>query len=73
MQFYLNPEREHDLHSLPDGETFNVPADVNDPNGPTEHGWYWEPCFPGCLPDGESNGPFNTEALAVADAQGGGA
>ncbi len=30
-------------------------------------------CFPGCLPDGDPNGPFDSEALAIADAQGGGA
>lgn len=35
----------------------------------TEPGWYWQACFPGCLPDGEPNGPFDTEAEAVADAQ----
>lgn len=32
-------------------------------------GWYWWACFPGCLPDGEPNGPFATEAEAIADAQ----
>lgn len=32
-------------------------------------GWYWWTCFPGCLPDSEPNGPFETEAEAVADAQ----
>ena len=34
-----------------------------------EAGWYWWACFPGCLPDGEPNGPFATEAEALADAQ----
>jgi hypothetical protein len=34
-------------------------------------GWYWCPCFPGCLPDGDPNGPFATEAEALADAQDG--
>lgn len=32
-------------------------------------GWYWWSCFPGCLPDGDPMGPFETEAEAVADAQ----
>ena len=33
-------------------------------------GWYWWACFPGCLPDSEfPNGPFATEAEAIADAQ----
>lgn len=31
--------------------------------------WYWY-CFPGCLPDSDPVGPFDTEAEALADAQG---
>lgn len=31
-------------------------------------GWYWQARFPGCLPDGEASGPFQTEAEALADA-----
>ena len=34
-----------------------------------EAGWYWWSCFPGCLPDSEPFGPFNSEAEALADAQ----
>lgn len=30
-------------------------------------GWYWHACFPGCLPDGQPNGPFKTRAEAIAD------
>jgi hypothetical protein len=33
-------------------------------------GWYWWACFPGCLPDGEPTGPFETESAAIEDAQG---
>lgn len=53
--------------------------DVNDNDGnalidddgesmPT--GFYWWPCFPGCLPDtdGLPYGPFGTEDEAIADA-----
>jgi len=32
-------------------------------------GWFWHACFPGCLPDSDSNGPFATKAQALADAQ----
>ena len=32
-------------------------------------GWFWQACFPGCLPDGPPNGPFDTYAEALADAQ----
>ena len=31
-------------------------------------GWYWQACFPGCLPDGEPMGPFSTESEAMEDA-----
>lgn len=34
-----------------------------------EEGWYWWACFPGCLPDGEPNGPFPTEYDAECDVQ----
>ena len=32
-------------------------------------GYFWWSCFPGCLPDGDPVGPFETEAEALADAQ----
>ena len=41
-----------------DGEDREMPA-----------GWYWHACFPGCLPDGEPTGPFETEQEAIDDAQ----
>ena len=31
-------------------------------------GWYWQACFPGCLPDGDPMGPFPTEAACLEDA-----
>ena len=31
-------------------------------------GWYWRSCFPGCIPDGEPIGPFDSETAAIADA-----
>jgi hypothetical protein len=30
-------------------------------------GWYWWPCFPGCVPDGDPMGPFATEQDALFD------
>lgn len=36
---------------------------------PYAPGWYWWPCYPGCMPDSRAVGPFETEALALADAQ----
>lgn len=32
-------------------------------------GFFWQACFPGCLPDGEAVGPFETYAEAKADSQ----
>ena len=37
---------------------------------PMPAGWYWHACFPGCLPDGEPMGPFDSEGLAIANARG---
>jgi hypothetical protein len=34
-------------------------------------GYYWRACFPGCLPDGDPSGPFDTEEEAIRDAQDG--
>lgn len=33
-------------------------------------GWYWHACFPGCLPDGDASGPFDTSQDAYNDALG---
>lgn len=70
-QAYSDPSRKSDPRALPDIEVFYC-----NPNHGTfidgesmERGWYWWPCFPGCLPDGEPNGPFATQAAALADAQ----
>lgn len=76
MQTYSDPSRADSPTSLPDVEVFEVdnftalqyPAPT-DGRSAFDAGWYWWSCFPGCLPDGEPNGPFETEALAEADAQ----
>ena len=73
-QYYSDPEREDDPHALPDVEVFY--ADEGElqscdccPDEPSQVGWYWWACFPGCLPDGEPNGPFESEEDALADAR----
>ena len=51
-----------------------TPADGSEPFGSFETflgpdtGCYWWSCFPGCLPDGDAVGPFQSEAEAIADA-----
>jgi len=79
MQAYSDPDRAADPHALPDVEVFYLTAGemVRDPDeaDPYDHyyekGWYYWACFPGCLPDGEPEGPFGSEVEALADAQGG--
>ena len=77
-QIYSDPTRESDPYALPDIEVFalsELEASYNrgnpfaDEQAMTEAGWYWWSCFPGCLPDGEPNGPFDTEAEAITDSQ----
>lgn len=72
-QAYSDPTRETDPHALPDIEVFEATkADLSDGawgDLRLEPGWYWWACFPGCLPDGDPMGPFETEAEALADAQ----
>lgn len=79
---YSDPTRAELPTALPDVEVFYFDgtaetieatyARVPDADVPIESGWYWWPCFPGCLPDGDPIGPFDTEAEALADAQEGG-
>lgn len=80
---YSDPSRANDAHALPDVEIFYIDSDghsdgrpfvfPHEPGEPamgtSEAGWYWWPCFPGCLPDGDPIGPFDTEAEALADAR----
>ena len=42
----------------------------NDSNDFGETGWYWWPCFSGCMPDGEAVGPFPNSIEAWEDARG---
>lgn len=64
-QHYSDPRRESDPYALPDIETFQLRMAEQH----LEAGWYWQACFPGCLPDGDPVGPFATEAEALADAR----
>lgn len=69
MQAYSDPDRESNPYSLPDIEVFEADYLVGEDGEQLPAGWYWWPCFPGCLPDGEPVGPFDTEEDALADAQ----
>ena len=78
MQAYSDPSRETDPHALPDIEVFYAKSgelsndgmgDYSDIEEPSEAGWYYWFCFPGCLPDSDPIGPFDTEEQALQDAQ----
>lgn len=79
MQVYSDPERQNDEHALPNVEIFYDDSDVSEWGGeprnydsegePVKAGWYYWFCFPGCTPDSDPIGPFETEAEAIADAQ----
>jgi hypothetical protein len=80
-QHYSDPRRASDPHALPDIEVFHHDCTESDEPCPyqleaiaefeCERGWYWWSCCPGCLPDGDPTGPFETEAEALADARDG--
>lgn len=78
-QHYSDPTRTTDPHALPDVEVFKVDT-YNQQEFPTRiHdseadellalGWYFWYCAPGCLPDSDPIGPYDSEAEAVAAAQ----
>lgn len=70
---------EPDLDAMSDAlaseniEVFEVDQNEIDPDhfaSETGPGWYYWACFPGCLPDGEANGPYGTESEAIREAYG---
>lgn len=66
MFFYSDKTREADPHAAPDVEVFQgKDYDLDEPNS-----WFYWFCFPGCLPDSEPNGPFESKEAAIADARG---
>lgn len=74
--YHFDEKRETDPYALPDLEVFYANTGALDEHEgrdeydePSAAGWYWWPCFPGCLPDGDAVGPFATEAEALQDAR----
>lgn len=71
-QVYSDPSRENEPYALPDVEVFYAEAGELKWEGqeePSEAGWYFWLCFPGCLPDSDPIGPFQNEADAAESAQ----
>jgi len=72
MQVYSDPKREAEEHALPDVEVFfytDYDHHAENPEDSLEPGYYFWYCFPGCLPDGEPFGPYETELAAKEAAQ----
>jgi hypothetical protein len=78
MQFYIDVRRVTEEHALPDAETFYVdydqnaealPEDMQGLPGSETIGWYWWACTPGCLPDSDPYGPFDSITDAINDAR----
>lgn len=67
MQAYSDPSRESD--PLADGFGADRNLCLNCAREQYGKGWYWWSCFPGCLPDSDANGPFETQAEALEDAR----
>ena len=58
-RYYHDERRAHEPHYAPSLETFYK----------TDEGWYYWFCMPGCLPDGDEMGPFETEEEALEHAR----
>ena len=82
-QFYTDVTCEIETNAPPNAEVFYVSEkdmqyagkascwyDENDEQYLVV-GWYYWSCFPGCLPDSDPIGPFDSEQLAVDDARDG--
>lgn len=82
MQAYSDPSRQNDPYALPDVEIFymteeeiesfghdSIWFDSDDGFCYKDEGWYYWYCFPGCLPDSDPIGPFDTEQEAIESAQ----
>jgi hypothetical protein len=76
MAYHYSSESRESRNALPDLEVFYAAEGElesrdqdAEPGETLPAGWYYWYCFPGCLPDSEPNGPFETEDLALADAR----
>lgn len=74
---YSDPTRADDMYALPDVEVFYHDGKRysdddcwSDGDGePLPTGWYYWFCFPGCMPDSDPVGPYDTESAALEAAQ----
>lgn len=73
MQAYSDPTRESDPHALPNIEVFYMHESIwfgmEGDFHYDDSGWYYWYCLPGCLPDSDPVGPFDSYEAALEDAQ----
>lgn len=65
---HSDPTRISDPHAIEDVEVFYLGSGATEDDDMVP-GWYWWTCFPGCLPDSDPVGPFETEQEAIDDAR----
>ena len=58
----------HNLEVFQHPEDYDLNADGETEDSHMAYGWYWWSCCPGCLPDGDPSGPFDTYREALLDA-----
>lgn len=66
--YYSSVEREQDPYALPDIEIFEM-KEIDSDLGICEPGFYYWFCFPGCLPDSDTFGPYAAENEALEAAR----
>lgn len=49
-------------------ESYACPEDIS-PDEPSPPGYYFWTCMPGCMPDSEADGPYDTEEDAIEAAR----
>lgn len=68
--YYLNRKDEKDKYKLPDLEVYRLTDwEQEDDDDHLAAGWYYRFCFPGCLPDSDPYGPYDTEQEALVSAR----
>lgn len=66
---FINPETDETYGSFLVFEHTPGKSWAGSGDEPFEHGFYWQPMFPGCLADADAIGPFKTASDAYNDAQ----
>ena len=58
-----------EIFYVEESELLDFQDPLDDVAYPTESGWYYWYCFPGCLPDSDLFGPCKSEYHAICEAR----